>query len=470
MPQSVLMELYQQEALPEKEASRRRSGMTGLADARKSGIPEAQWYAPENLEFLMTRAIGIGSEEAGMPLPIPPGSRVLIKPNWVLHRNLCDGGIDCLYTSPEFVLAALKVVLRCRPSSVTIGDAPVQGCVWEGIVTPAFRRRVSDIDLDGIVSMVDFRRTILQYAGLWAGHDLDVRPLDRFSLFDLGGDSLLEPVSSPAGRFRVTMYDPELIGERHSPGRHQYLIAGEALEADVILNLPKLKTHRKTGITGALKNLVGLNGNKEFLPHHRKGGSCSGGDCYPGRSVLKSLAESLLDRANGRIGTFSYSLWLKGVWTALAMKRLLSGDSEIDGGWSGNDTVWRTVLDINRIALYGRPDGTMAETPQRRILSVTDALICGQGNGPLSPTPLPLGCVTFSDSSVDADRLHCAILGFDAREIPSVREAGASFRWPLPSGAEQAVLECAAMADGARQAAGGVLPPEGWHCLSERRP
>jgi len=34
-----------------------------------------------------------------------------------------------------------------------------------------------------------------------------------------------------------------------------------------------LKLHRKAGITCALKNLIGINGNKEYLPHHRLGGS-----------------------------------------------------------------------------------------------------------------------------------------------------------------------------------------------------
>ena len=70
----------------------------------------------------------------------------------------------------------------------------------------------------------------------------------------------------------------------HAPGRHQYLVAREVIEADVIVNLPKLKTHKKAGVTCALKNLIGINGNKEYLPHHRVGGAERGGDCYPAAS------------------------------------------------------------------------------------------------------------------------------------------------------------------------------------------
>ncbi|MDM7992356.1 MAG: DUF362 domain-containing protein, partial [Candidatus Fermentibacter sp.] len=406
--------------------------MTGLACALSMGMPETEWYSREALARLVREAAAGAS--GGQPLRMAPGSRVLIKPNWVYHRNASGGGVDCMATHPEFVLAALGLVLESDPSSVVIGDAPVQGCIWDSLVTPELRDRIAGAARGRRVDVIDFRRTIMRGAGLDAGHDRDVRPEDRFVLFDLGCDSLLEPVSSPPGRFRVTMYDPGLISRRHFPGRHQYLISKEALESDVILSLPKLKTHRKAGITGALKNLVGLNGNKEFLPHHRKGGARDGGDCYPGRSVLKSIAENLLDASNRRIGRRSFPAMLAGVRIALELQRLLHGEAEIDGGWSGNDTVWRTVLDIDRIALYGRIDGTMADVPQRRVVSLTDALVCGQGDGPMMPDPLPLGFVTCSDSPVDADILHCRLLGFDPGLIPMVREASSGFRWPLPSG------------------------------------
>ena len=39
---------------------------------------------------------------------------------------------------------------------------------------------------------------------------------------------------------------------------HHLEVAKEALEADIIINLPKLKTHQMMGYTGAVKNLFGL--------------------------------------------------------------------------------------------------------------------------------------------------------------------------------------------------------------------
>ena len=52
------------------------------------------------------------------------------------------------------------------------------------------------------------------------------------------------------------------------------------LDADLIINLPKWKAHSKSGLTGALKNLVGINGDKSYLPHFRRGSPSWGGDEY----------------------------------------------------------------------------------------------------------------------------------------------------------------------------------------------
>ena len=120
--------------------------------------------------------------------------------------------------------------------------------------------------------------------------------------FDLADDSLLEPITTDEAPFRVTMYDPRALDETHRRGRHRYLVARELIEADVVFNVPKLKTHKKAGVTGALKNLVGINGHKAYLPHHRKGGAGRGGDAYPGSSLWKTFAEEAYDTANRLTG------------------------------------------------------------------------------------------------------------------------------------------------------------------------
>ncbi len=240
---------------------------------------------------------------------------------------------------------------------------------------------------------LDFRRT-----GWWKslaeGIDTDLRPLDRYTLFDLGLDSLLEPITGRRPQFRVTKYDPRELLKAHSRGHHQYLLAKETFEADVLINLPKLKTHSKAGLTGALKNLVGLNGNKDFLPHHRVGGTTLVGDCYAGLSPLRRLIEFCLDHANAGIDTPAYNRWSGAAQRLLRWQRLL-GEMQLEGGWRGNDTVWRMVLDLNRLILHGDGHGTIHQPLQRRVISVTDAMVVGDGESPLAPSPRWLGAITF---------------------------------------------------------------------------
>src|SRR4029079_16661561 len=156
----------------------------------------------------------------------------------------------------------------------------------------------------------DFRLVTLDDDARGMVRSSDSRTDADYVRFDLAGDSLLDPITSDAAPFRVTMYDPRALDETHRRGRHRYLVARELIEADVVFNVPKLKTHKKAGITGALKNLVGINGHKAYLPHHRKGGSIDGGDCYAGHSLLKARAEDTLDAANrldgGRIKALLY--------------------------------------------------------------------------------------------------------------------------------------------------------------------
>jgi hypothetical protein len=209
---------------------------------------------------------------------------------------------------------------------------------------------------------------------------------------------------------------------------HRFLLCKEPFEADVIINLPKLKTHAKAGVTAALKNLVGMNGDKNFLPHHRVGGSAIGGDCYEGFKPFKRLAESFLDAANRRIGQRSYP----GLVQVSSLLRALQG-GDLEGKWAGNDTTWRMVLDLNRILLYGDAGGNLHDAPQRRVYSLTDGIIAGEHNGPLAPEPIPLGVVTFAANSAHADAAHLALMRFDQKKVPLVREAFSPMKYPLTS-------------------------------------
>jgi uncharacterized protein (DUF362 family) len=404
---------------------------------------------------------------------IRPGSRVVLKPNWVSHHNQSGAGLECLVTHPSLIEAVLEYVALARPGEVVLGDAPVQGCDFAALIAACgVDALVARFHTRGLnIRLADFRRSVRAGPALGAQRREDCRGPEQYVLFDLGTESLLEPLSADAAKFRVTMYDPRLLLRAHAPGRHQYLIAREVLEADVVINLPKLKTHKKACITGALKNLVGVNGNKEYLPHHRKGGAASGGDCYPGRSWRKARAEDLLDAANRRQPGGVQALLARSASLALRWARLAGEDADLEGSWYGNDTVWRMCLDLQRILRYGRADGTLGAAPQRSVVTITDAIVAGEGEGPLASTPRPAGFITGAVSPAAADWVHARLMGFDPRRIPLVREAFGHYSYALApfSPSEIRVLDGAGEleADQVRPPDGRCFrPPSGWsgHC------
>jgi uncharacterized protein (DUF362 family) len=73
----------------------------------------------------------------------------------------------------------------------------------------------------------------------------------------------------------------------------------------------------------------------------------------------------------------------------------------------------------------------MADQPQRQVLHVVDAVVAGQGDGPLRPQPLPLGLILAGRNAAAVDRVGAHLLGYDPERLPIVREAFGSVRWPI---------------------------------------
>lgn len=407
---------------------------------------------------------------------IQPGSRVVLKPNWVLHANQSGQGMDCLITHTSLIEAILDYVALARPGSVVVGDAPVQSCDFDRLRREvAIDRMAERFTKQGLPLQIrDFRRTVLAVDR--SSRQQDRVPLDRFVLFNLADESLLAPLDGDANLFRVTMYDPEGLQRTHHPGVHQYLVARDVIEADTIINVPKLKCHKKAGITGALKNLIGINGNKEYLPHHRKGGAGDGGDCYAGGSMWKRVAEDLLDSANRRNpGGLQQSL-VRTSERLAAVAEKLGSDRNLEGSWYGNDTIWRTCLDLQRILAYGTTDGVLNTKQQRHVLHITDAIIGGEGDGPLAPLPVASSFLTASASGAAAEWVHARLMGFDPAKIALTREAFGRFSYPLTTAQPD---ETAVLLDGSPVAMDRLgpfqgrrfLPPAGWagHCELDQK-
>lgn len=347
--------------------------------------------------------------------------KILLKPNWVKH-NLREDDALCLRTHDNFIIATVEILLESKPAVIIIGDAPIQGCNWEKIVSNEFVKTLTDLSFSHSIPVVikDFRR--VTFDPLRNNPVKDINPLSEYVIFNLGKESYLEPISSFRSIFRVTNYDPDRLAESHTIGIHKYCLSKELFEADVIISMPKIKTHQKTAITGALKNIVGLNGDKDYLPHHRVGGDKNGGDCYPGNNILRRAAEYTLDTANRNLGKQIYWFWY---WTSAILWKLSRPKNvhHLAAGWYGNDTCWRMVLDLNKVAIYGEKNGSLSEKPQRIIYSLCDGIVGGQGDGPLNPDPLALGIISFSNNSMLNDICMSALMGFEPKDIPLLRSA-----------------------------------------------
>jgi len=138
-------------------------------------------------------------------MPDVVGKRVLVKPNLI---DVIEG--RPVTTSPAVVAAVLDILAEMGAGEVIVGDGP------------GFRRHAWPVvEASGLAQVLSERRT-------------------RF--VDLNYDSC-RPVAAPGAWF---------LKER------QVWLPRHVLEADLIVSVPKLKTHHWAGVSLSLKNLFGI--------------------------------------------------------------------------------------------------------------------------------------------------------------------------------------------------------------------
>ncbi|MBN2474002.1 MAG: DUF362 domain-containing protein [Pirellulales bacterium] len=372
---------------------------------------------------------------------IQPGETVLLKPNLVKERHPRDpSGWRYVLTHGSVIRAVADYVFKALggDGKVVIADAPQTDSSFAQI-----RRRLG---LDAIRDFYRRQGLACEIVDLrkeeWVAKDevivqrkrLDGDPIG-YVAFDLG-DSSEFVGHSGEGRYYGADYDAGEVNRHHSGGRHEYLIAGTAIQADVVFSLPKLKTHKKAGVTVSLKNLIGVNGDKNWLPHHTEAGSDDPGDEHP-RPGAKHRAERTLVRQLRNLAARAPGV---GPWILRQARRVgrhVFGDTEEvirSGNWWGNDTVWRTCLDLNKIILYGSPDGSLRRgTPEhrKRHFVLVDGIVAGEGRGPMNPDPVAAGTVVFGIDAPSVDAACAWLMGFDPQRIPIVRQAFRCTHYPL---------------------------------------
>ncbi len=168
-------------------------------------------YQPEAVRAALEALL---SPLGGMGAYVKPGQRVLIKPNLLAGKP----PERAVTTQPEIVRQVILMVQQAG-GVVTVGDSP-------GIGKPEVVARKC-----GILQVVEESGA-------------------RFAPFN---ESV--PVRVSEGTF------------------HQLEVARELLDAEVVINLPKLKTHQMMGYTGAVKNMFGAVVGMRKLRLHLQAGA-----------------------------------------------------------------------------------------------------------------------------------------------------------------------------------------------------
>ncbi|HJO08965.1 MAG TPA: DUF362 domain-containing protein [Verrucomicrobiota bacterium] len=372
-------------------------------------------------------------EALGLPDDyVCPHDRVVLKPNWVKEhdeRHPGPGQWEHVVTHPAVIEAVIRWAGKrlAGGGSIIICDAPQ--------TDSSFARLNEYCGLDEMIDRCrrDFPGTMIEL--------LDLRP-EEWHAVDGITVSKTQLSGDPAGNTFVGLNDAsEFVGfqgngrlfgasfdmaetnERHSGERHEYMLCRTPMDADVFINLPKLKTHKKVGLTCALKNLVGINANKNWLPHHTEGTPDQGGDQFPASTAKTRLEHSWMGRAkrivNGRPLLLRLFVPLK------KLGRLFFGDTQKvvrSGNWHGNDTCWRMVLDLNK-CLFGFDGAGQSRQKPLRYLAVVDGIIGGEGNGPMAPDAKPCGTIIAGTHPIAVDIAAATLMGFDWHKLRLLKKS-----------------------------------------------
>jgi uncharacterized protein (DUF362 family) len=381
---------------------------------------------------------------------ISDGDMVVIKPNMVrdFHEEVQRGTV-ALITHASVVRAVVDYAYLAlgKKGRVVIADSPQNDADWDGLwreshfddllsfyktVAPEFEIDIYDVRKEAVVSRNGV--VIKRYE----------RPGDPlgYSTINLGENSEFEQVPERFGNFYGSEYDVSQTNEHHQHARHEYSIANTFLEADVVINVPKLKTHKKSGITAWIKSVIGICGDKNWLPHHTQGTRDAGGDQFADDS-FKSKTER---RLTASVKSVVKRTGTGGAFVGSLLRRsgtYVFGDTNKDairsGNWHGNDTIWRTVLDLHKCWIHADKSGVLQSSPRRKFICIVDAIVAGEGNGPLAPDPKPAGVCVVGFDPIATDTTCAVLMGFDPDKLPILTRAKSTKKFALENVAREEI-------------------------------
>jgi uncharacterized protein (DUF362 family) len=422
-------------------------------------LPYTEYSGHSNFPYSLLRdlfhRIGYDGERYGTsrwnPLGtiIQPGQTVLLKPNFVLSFNAGGHDLFSVVTHPSILRALIDYVFVALKGTgrIIIADAPQMDCNWDQLMAA--------LHLDSIQSFYHKK----------FGFDIEVYDLRNFALKDptipayssnresRPGDPLGSVIVNLGERSRFydlpgqdyygADYNRSETIRHHHGAVHEYCVSRTVLSADVFISVPKMKVHKKVGVTLNLKGLVGINTNKNYLIHYRLGTPDTGGDQLPDSQpqsdrIFTEARRWLYDHAmarQDRWGDLAYRTSLALYRKLIKPIRRISEESLIRdaGNWHGNDSAWRMTTDLARIITFVDSEGKIHHSAQRRFFCVVDGIIGGEDNGPLSPTAKACGCLVAGENPLAVDLVTTRLMGFDInklRQFDLMNDDGSHFPSP----------------------------------------
>jgi uncharacterized protein (DUF362 family) len=358
---------------------------------------------------------------------ISPGMTVFIKPNTVIHYHAQKKDIFSLIIHPSVLRPILDYVCIALKGQgkIIIGDSQ--------LIFSSFDKAY---EVSGIRKLVDWYRQQTSIPiecfdlrtergvrtwlyGKWGRKTVKQDPRG-YRFVDLGEVSYFKDIDPKKLRIAIASY--KNMYKHHSGGKHEYLFPGSLLQSDVVISIPKMKTHRRTAITLALKNFMGIASLKDSLPHFQIGSAEEGGDQYIYPSIRKRIGTKLHDQIQSSpfipVKLF-FAIIKKLIWKSQKLVPFKDGNIQ-EAMWWGNDTVWRTLLDLNRAVFYADKSGQISNKQQRNFFCLLDGVIAGEGDGPTTNDPVQTGTLLGGFNPVAIDVVATTLMGFDINKIPLI--------------------------------------------------
>lgn len=358
---------------------------------------------------------------------------IVLKPNWVQESHEQKPDVwEPLITHPTIIISVIECLgqLIKGHATISICDGPHTYASFAKIIARGdFDQHLKSLRIkypNLTLELLDLRREIwLRREEVIIERKANPDDPRGYVATNLGNNSLFYRFHGE-GRYYGAYVDTREVNAHHHGETHEYLIAGTPMSCDLFINLPKMKTHKKTGITCCLKNLVGINGDKNWLPHHVEGTPKTNGDEFPTEKISHSFERYAKKKGQQLVIKYPFLFsWL--LQKLRNIGKTVIGDSDTtirNGNWEGNDTCWRMVHDLNKAMLFYNKDGSLREKNQPRLyLAIVDGIIGGEGNGPLCPDAVESNILVSGTNPATVDLVVSCLMGFNPYKLALVFKA-----------------------------------------------